>query len=486
MSEPRDDFERRFARRYAEYLEDGAGTTDTRKVMAAVTRDTPRRAGWVRMAMLGTATVAAAVVITLLAVGVLPITGPVGDSSDSPQASVGPSATAGPSTTSAASATPASTPSGTPPQPVAVPWPTLAPSEASVPSSLDGQNFAFWTLYYPPPCCTSLLRISTSAGSSDRVIEIPGASGSLGFPEPAGPAAGRVVYVVNEGLTWHLRVADARTGADSELTSTSLVIGRVAIDPGGSTAYYMLFDRFTRDFQGLWAIPTSGGQPTPVVSVAATTGMATLAATRVYEDPQLAVSDDGSRIAYVLCYTTYCEFHAIHADGTADPIDWSNFHTPDRIVGITGDLLIGATECSQLTCDGFVLDLRTGERWPLGGDEAPFAPGALIAGPHGPLVLSESTDWDQGRLRVDALDLTDGSRSTAFEATFVPGTNEAHLAQGRSLLDYFSGAELPAGWFLIARFGAVDAGVLPPPDYSAATVGDALETGLPFMESPTR
>jgi hypothetical protein len=486
MSEPRDDFERRFARRYAEYLEDGPGTTDTKKVIGAVTRDTQRRAGWLRMAMLGTATVAAAAVITLLAVGVLPITGPVGDSSDSPQASVGPSATAGPSTTSASSATPASTPSGTPPQPVAVPWPTLAPSEASVPSSLDGQDFAFWTLYYPPPCCGSLLRISTSAGSSDRVIEIPGASGFGGFPEPAGPAAGRVVYVVNEGRTWHLRVADARTGADSELTSTSLVIGRVAIDPGGSTAYYMLFDHFTREFQGLWAIPTSGGQPIPVVSVAATTGMATLAATRVYEDPQLAVSDDGSRIAYVLCYTTYCEFHAIHADGAADPIDWSNFHTPDRIVGIAGDLLIGASECPQLTCDGFVLDLRTGERWPLGGEDAPFAPSVLIDGPHGPLVLGEREDYDQGRLRLDGLDLTNGSQGTVFEGTFEPGSSEARLAEGGSVLQFFARAELPAGWFLIARFGAVDAGVLPPPDYSAATVGAALETKLSFMESPTR
>lgn len=486
MSEPRDEFERRFSQRYAEYLRDAPGT-DTRSVMAALAQNGPRSAGWLRMTILGAATVAAAAVITLVVVGVLPnVTGPVGDVSGSPQPSVAPSATPGPTATPAASATPASTSSATPPQPVAVPWPTLAPSEASVPTSLDGQDFAFWTSYYPPPCCTSLLRISTSAGSSDRVIEIPGIPSFGDWPEPAGPAAGRVVYVVSDGRTRHLRVADARTGADRELTSTSLVIGRVAIDPSGSTAYYMLFDRLTRDFQGLWAIPTSGGQPTQLVSVPATTGMATLVATRVYEQPQLAVSDDGSRIAYVLCYTTYCEFHAIHADGTADPIDWSNFHTPDVIVGIAGDLLIGASECPYLTCDGFVLDLRTGERWPLGGDDAPFSPTALIVGPHGPLVLGERLDYDQGRLRVDALDLTDGSRSTAFEATFEPGVDEVHLAEGGSVLDFFAGADLPAGWFLIARLGTVNVGVLSPPDYSAAMAGAALATDLPFMDSPTR
>jgi len=126
------------------------------------------------------------------------------------------------------------------------------------------------------------------------------------------------------------------------------------------------------------------------------------------------------------------------------------------------------------------------ERWPLGGDEAPFAPVALIAGPRGPLVLSESADYEQGRLRLDALDLTDGSRSTAFETTFEPGSDEVHLAQGRPVLEFHARADLPAGWFLIARFGAIDAGVLPPPDYSAATVGAAPETKLPFMESPTR
>jgi hypothetical protein len=43
-----------------------------------------------------------------------------------------------------------------------------------------------------------------------------------------------------------------------------------------------------------------------------------------------------------VCHTIDCEFHAIFADGTAEPIDWSNFHAGDNIVGITGDLLIGS------------------------------------------------------------------------------------------------------------------------------------------------
>lgn len=473
MSEPRDEFERRFAQRYADYLGEGEGTVDTKQVMAAAQADEPRRPGWLRLALLGTATVAAAAVVTLVTLGGLPkVAGPAGSSSESPEVSAAPSATLAPTATAIPSLA------------IAVPWPTVAPSEASVPTSLDGQDFAFWTLYRPPPCCGSVLRISTSTGRSDRVIDVPDFTGLGEFSAtPAGPAGGRIVYVVTEDRTTHLRVADARTGADAELTSTSDIIARVAIDPGGATAYYLLFDRQASAFQGLWAISTSGGQPSPLVSVPATTATATLAATRVYIEPQLAVSEDGSWIAYVICHTVDCEFHAIHSDGTADPLDWSNFHAGDRIVGMAGDLLIGASECEQSTCDGFVLDLRTGERWPLGGAESPFAPGALIAGPHGPLVLSESTDWEQGRLRIDALDLTDGSRRTALESTFQPGTSEAHLAQYGSVLEFFAGAELPAGWFLIARFATPDAGVLPPPDYSAATAGAALETKLPFMTS---
>lgn len=398
--------------------------------------------------MVGTAAVAGAAIVTFAAIGVPPkITGPVGTSSASPRASVGPS---------------------------------VAPSEALVPSSLDGQDYAFWTLYRPPPCCGSLLRISTSTGSSDRAFDVPDFVASSEFwPMPAGPAGGRVVFVVDDGRTAHLMVEDARTGADTELTSTNLLIARLAIDSSGSIAYYLLFDRRTSAFQGVWAISTIGGQPRPLVSVQATTATATLAATRVYVDPQLAVSDDGSWIAYVICHTIDCEFHAIHSDGTAQPLDWSNFHAGDEIVGIAGDLLIGSSECPQPTCDGFALDLRTGERLPLGGASAPFAPKGLIAGPHGPLVLAESKDYDRGLWRVDALDLTDGSRSSIFGATFQPGA-EVRLAD--EVLGHPAGAELPPGWFLIQRFSDPEALDLPP-DYSAAMAGAAMETKLLFMKS---
>jgi len=424
-------------------------------------------AWWLRIAVLGTAAVAAVVVI-LVAIVVLPkIIGPVGISSESPQASV------------AAGATLAPAPAATPSQSVAVSWPTVASSEASVPSSLDGQGFAFWTLDERVPCCGSTLRISTSTENSPDVIEMPGALPPGFWALPAGPADGRVVYVVDDGRTAHLMVEDAWTGAVHELTSTDHLIAQLAIDPSGSTAYFLLHDRPTSAFQGLWAVPTVGGRPRPLIAGQATTATAILVAERVYF-PQFAVSTDGSWIVFANCQPAGCEFQALHPDGTAEPGDWSNFHLGDTIVGIAGDLLIGSSECQQAVCDGFVLDLRTGERWPLGGADRPFVPQQLIAGPRGPLVLGESADHDQGLWHVEALDLTSGRRSSVFGATFEPGVTMVGLAEGH----YPAGAaaELPPGWFLIYR-NTVAAAFLPP-DYSAATAGAALDTTLPFMKSP--
>ncbi|MEO8272534.1 MAG: hypothetical protein ABI620_00540 [Chloroflexota bacterium] len=473
MSEPGDEFERRFSQRYAEYLGDGVGRLDTKQVADGATGSRRRPVGWLRTAIVGTAAVAGVAAVGLVALAILPkLTGLVGTPTRSPQASIVATATMQP--------TLAPTPSATTSQPVAVAWPTVAPSEAAVPSSLDGQDFAFWTLDPRLPCCGSALRISTSTGSPAGTVDIPDVGISPEFlPVPAGPAGSRVLYVVNDGQTTaHLRVADTRTGVDTVLTSTSHLVARLALDPSGSTAYYLLFDRRTSAFRGLWAISTNGGQPRQLIASQATIALVSLAAERTYA-PQLAVSSDGSWIVVASCQSSGCEFHATHPDGTAETVDASSLHAGDTIVGIAGSLLIGSSECSSATCDGFALDLRTGERWPLAGADQPFAPTQLIAGPRGPLVIGQSVDHGQGLWNVEAMDLTSGARSNVFQAAFEPGVTSVRLAAGYQPAGV-AGAELPPGWFLISRFTNVAA--LLPPDYSAATVGTALETTLPFMK----
>jgi hypothetical protein len=251
------------------------------------------------------------------------------------------------------------------------------------------------------------------------------------------------------------------------------------MDPHGSTAYYLLFDRRTSVFQGLWAIPTRGGEPRALIAAPKTTATATLAAERTYP-PQLVISDDGEWIVFASCPTAACEFLVTHPDGTAEDLDSSAFRFGDRVMGIAGHLLIGSTDCPEATCDGFALDLRTGERWPLGGAEHPYAPAAVIPGPHGPLVLGVEQQFDQGRWYVEALDLTDGRRSIVFESSFEPGVTTVRLAAGDPEGDTAARAELPPGWFLVYRFTDAEA-LLVPPDYSAATLGAARETQLSFM-----
>ena len=91
MSEPRDEFERRLAQRYAEYVEDGAAEMDVRKVTAPGTADETIRAGWLRMAILGTAEASLAATDLKAAFDVLPkITGPVTIATPSPHASAAP------------------------------------------------------------------------------------------------------------------------------------------------------------------------------------------------------------------------------------------------------------------------------------------------------------------------------------------------------------------------------------------------------------
>jgi hypothetical protein len=156
---------------------------------------------------------------------------------------------------------------------------------------------------------------------------------------------------------------------------------------------------------------------------------------------------------------------------------WQAIAIDERIVGIAGDLLIGRSTCAEPFCDGFVVDLRSGARWPLGGGADILDPIQLIAGPHGPLILGQLDDYKAGHWQVEALDLTNRTRSIIFAATYTPIDFTVRLAEWRQ-------AELPVGWFLIYRnsTGAPS----PEPDFSAGTIGGKSELPLPIMTIPSR
>ena len=468
MSEPHDDFERRFAQAYDAYLEDGVDKMDSARLAASAGEARTQPTRWLRAAMLGAGTIGIAAVITLVAIQLAPDVPPTGTTSGSPHASGTPGET---------SPRQSGEPSVAPTEHTTADWPTAGAAETVVPDQLDLANAGFWTLETSIIVRDWTLRIGTLDGRVTREVALTPTMGPLDLgviPEPVGPADGRVLYVTDDGQNARLHVVDAATGEDRALTSTDAIVPRLAINPAGTSAFYLALDRGSGAFQGLFRIDVEGGQPVMLISPAPVAASATLAAQVSYL-PQLAVSTDGGWVVFAGCRPAGCDVYAVTPDGSALRGITGALRFTDAIVGISGDLLIGASLCEEATCDGFTVDLQTGERWPLGGD-VPFAPRQLIAGPHGPIVLGEIDAGNQGTWQVDALDLTNRSRTAAFAATYDPGYTVVGLAEPSA------GAELPPGWFLIYR--NANAAPDPYPDYSAARLGGSAETPLPIMTFP--
>jgi hypothetical protein len=259
-------------------------------------------------------------------------------------------------------------------------------------------------------------------------------------------------------------------------------VKRRLLDPTGTTAYAVTLDRTNGVFVAVEAVPSVGGEARPIIKIGdlgpdAATPYAPVPGMSYY--PRVAVSTNGRWIALASCRPSGCDLAAAAAGGGALK-DWSGFFADEQIVGIVGDLLIGSSSrCAGAICDGFVIDLRTGGQWPLGGGADILDPKQLIAGPHGPLVLGDGGDYAKGQWQVEALDLTDRSRSSVFAASFRPAYTVVRLAQwgGED-----AGAELPPGWFVIYR--NADAAPAPYPDYSAASLGATVEVPLSIMTFP--
>ncbi len=368
-------------------------------------------------------------------------------------------------------------------------WPTVTPSAAVVPSKLDQSGRAFWTFQWSVTLehpAEDRLRVGTlDGGEVARVaVHFPGMAPldvSL-QPMPAGPAGGRVLYVIDDGHQATLHVISAADGEDRALISIAAFIAGLAIDPSGTTAYYLVLDRSTSTPIGVEAISTDGGAPRPVMSSSDIgAGEATSPIVSPGEAgylPSLAISMDGRWVVLTSCRPTGCDLVAAPADaGSLER--WQSFDWGDEMVGVVGDLVFGSSDCDMSICDGFVIDLRSGQRWALGGDEGAFEPRQLITGPHGPLVLGEQEDVQTGKWQVEALDLTDRTRETIFAASFRPAWTAVGLMQA-----YYAsaGADLPPGWFLIIR----NANAAPAlyPHFTAGRIGGDAEIPLPAMTFP--
>jgi hypothetical protein len=345
-----------------------------------------------------------------------------------------------------------------------------------VPAQLDLATIGFWTLEQPMAAVDlslNTLRIGTLDGRVTRTVELhnPG-MGPVGLPlqpQPVGPAGGQVLYVADDGHVATLHAVSVASGADVSLGSTPAFIAALAIDPTGSTAYSVGLDRRTGGFLELDAIATGGGRPRSVIRVedlGPDAGAPYSPEPGVSYYPRLAVSADGRWVALASCRPSGCDLVAAPTEG--GPLaHWSGYAFDDQIVGIAGDLLIGSRSCAEPWCDGFVIDLRSGDRQPLGGAADTLDPTQLISGPRGPLVLGHGRGDVSGQWQDEVLDLTDRSRSTLATTGQLAGWRQA---------------ELPAGWFL--TYSQSDGAPSLPPAYSAGNLHGAPEVPLPAMTIP--
>lgn len=365
-------------------------------------------------------------------------------------------------------------------------WPTIAPSPATVPAQLDLATIGFWTFEQPfaaVDLSLNYLRVGTLDGHVTRTVALhnPG-NGPISLPlqpQPIGPAGGRMLYVADDGQYATIHTVSVASGTDTRLLTTSNFIAVLALDPSGTTAYAVTLNRTNGVFVSVEAVPTVGGPARSIITIYdlspdAATPYEPLSGISLY--PRLAVSNDGRWIALVSCWPRGCDLIAAPADGSALK-HWQGFAFDEQIVGIAGDLLIGSSSCAEAFCDGFVIDLRTGVRWSLGAAGDIFTPIQLIAGPHGPFILGQLDDYKAGHWQVEALDLTDRTRSIVFGATYTPIDFTVRLAEWQQ-------AELPAGWFLVYR-NSTGAPSLEP-DFSAGTIGGKAELPLPIMTIPRR
>lgn len=354
-----------------------------------------------------------------------------------------------------------------------------------MPAQLDLANLGFWTLRAPIAAVDlslNPLRVGTLDGRVSLALDLnnPG-NGPLNLslqPEPVGPSGGRMLYVADDAYHATLHVVAVASGADVALRSTPALIAAMALDPTGSTAYVVGLDRTSGAFLEVDAVTTAGGQTRSIIRARdlgpdSTTSCSPVAGLGYV--PRLAVSTDGRWVVLASFRPSGCGLVAAPTDGSPLRM-WPGFAIDERIIGIAGDLLIGSrSPCEPRICDGFVVDLSSGIRAPLGGPENPFDPVQLISGPHGQLVLGEVEDDKAGTWQVEALDLTDRSRSMVFAATFAPLDHVVQLATWQQ-------AELPPGWFLIYR--NTNGAPSEYPDYSAGKLGGTAEVPLPVMSFP--
>lgn len=264
----------------------------------------------------------------------------------------------------------------------------------------------------------------------------------------AGPFGGVVLFGTDDGSHSEVRLAMAATGCSATVAQSDDVIRRSTIDRAGTSLYFHLVERATREDLGIWR-QTPGGR-TPAARVLPGLPNAGLSVDSLGPlfSTEFAWGPNGTSLAVQSCGATHCKTRVL--DTISGQVRTYAASDQGEMLGLTDESLVSYRACLGLPCPIAATDRSTGRM----RDVVAAVEGAILADPAGGGVVLFERSVAAG-YQLASLDITSGTSRTVYR-TARPDVRLLPQAS-RSL----AGASVRRGWVVLA----------PPQGFASGPVG---------------
>ena len=241
----------------------------------------------------------------------------------------------------------------------------------------------------------------------------------------SGPVGGRVLVGDDDATRSQLRLVDAAAGCALTLGTQAAVVRGAILAPDGRTTWEHRVDRATRADLGIWQRSVAGGPARLVLP-----GLPVDPSFGPTWETTLDWADD-ARLIVGSCGSTACRVRVLDPwTGRIERVDGSG-----QVIGIAAGQVVAYAACPSLPCPIEAIDLASGRRTTLASGWG-FA---ALGGPRGRTLAFEDA---RGLAALDVV--------TGRPVTLPAGVPSLPVRGGSTAT---SGAELPAGWLLLAPAG---------------------------------
>lgn len=229
-------------------------------------------------------------------------------------------------------------------------------------------------------------------------------------PPIAGPIAGAVVYVADDGTASAVQRVAIAPDADVEvLAELGEVVWAMAAAPDGSALYAALVDRADtqRDLGVVRVLLDGSGTVEPLMPPAALPGAEITRVAFIGFNVQLALSDDARHLVRRACAGSEgCVVEVISLENGI-----TNRLPDEELVGMAAGTIV-QRRCLELGCGLVATSLETGDSIVIGDDLV----GTVLAHRGVPVLVRTETDSDE-RSSIVAIDLAAGRRQVLYRAS---------------------------------------------------------------------